>query len=433
MSNGLFRRILAGTGANAFGQAVNIGIQLASLPLFLWRWDLATYGQWLLLSAVPAYVAMADVGMVTTAGNRMTMALGAGQVTEARRVFQTAQAFMLLVCGALALLLVPAILLLPLSVLGDTSARIALSALVLGVLMSLCGGLSEAVFKATGRYAQGTMLGNLVRLLEWGGYMLGLWLDGSFAAVALGGLAARTAGTLAAAWLSQASTHGLAWGLGEASGQEVRAMLRPALSFMVFPLTNAISFQGVTLLVGSLFGPAIVALFNTYRTIARVAVQLTAIFSHALWPEFSRLYGAGGSSAMLPLFRRGAWLAAAQAVGLSAMLYFAAPLLLRIWTHGEIEFVPSVMLLMLLYAMFGGLWHVPRILLMAINRHGSLALWTLLMGVACVAFAALFGHWWQLKGVVLAMLVTEVGIAGVCMGFALSVLRGAAPLVKVSA
>ena len=64
------RRILASTGSNAYAQATTIAIQLLSLPFFLSRWDLTTYGQWLILSAVPAYLSMADVGMVTAASNR---------------------------------------------------------------------------------------------------------------------------------------------------------------------------------------------------------------------------------------------------------------------------------------------------------------------------------------------------------------------------
>jgi hypothetical protein len=63
----MLRRILLGFGANAFSQAINIAIQLVSLPLFLLYWDASTYGTWLLLSALPGYLMMADVGMVLVA------------------------------------------------------------------------------------------------------------------------------------------------------------------------------------------------------------------------------------------------------------------------------------------------------------------------------------------------------------------------------
>jgi O-antigen/teichoic acid export membrane protein len=410
----MIRRVVSGMGANSFGLAITVGIQLVSLPLFLHYWDTSSYGTWLMLSAIPAYLSMADVGMVTAAGNKMTMATGKGDAREANRVFQSAQMFMGFVCGTIALLVIPLMLWAPLPGLETTDQRVALSALSVGVLVALFGGLSEAVFKSTERYATGTMLGNFVRLGEWLGFMIGLASVGSFAAVALGGLTVRLAGTLAVIVLAQRGNHGLRWGTHAADRAEIRSMLKPALSFMAFPLANALSFQGVTLLVGALFGPVAVALFNTYRTIARVAVQVTAIFSHALWPEFSRLFGQGAAAAVHSLFCRSALLGAAQALLLSLVLYFLSPWLLQIWTHGTIEFVPSLMLLMLLYATVGGLWHVPRVLLMATNQHVDLAYWSMSAGVLSVGLAWLMGNELQVNGVAAAMLLSELFTALVC-------------------
>ncbi len=408
------RRIIAGMGANSFGMAITIGIQLVSLPLFLHYWDTSTYGIWLMLSAIPAYLSMADVGMVTAAGNKMTMAMGKGDIPEANRVFQSALMFMAIVCGSLAILTVPLILWAPLPGLQTFDQRVALSALCVGVLLALFGGLSEAAFKSTERYAMGTMLGNFVRLGEWVGFMIGLVAVGSFAAVALCGLVVRLTGTLVGVVLTSQGKHGLHWGTQAAEKAEISAMIKPAVSFMAFPLANALSFQGLTLLVGALFGPVAVALFNTYRTIARVAVQVTAIFSHALWPEFSRLFGQGASSAIDKLFRRTSLFSAIQALLLSLILYFISPWLLQVWTHGAIKFVPSLMLLMLLYAAVAGIWHIPRVLLMSTNQHVGLAYWTLSAGMLSVGLAWVLSDLLHLNGVAVAMLISELFIAIVC-------------------
>lgn len=421
------RRILAGIGANSFGMAITIGVQLVSLPLFLHFWDISTYGVWLMLSAIPAYLSMADVGMVTAAGNKMTMAMGKGDLVEANRVFQSAQMFMALVCGAIALITLPIILFVPLPFLQSTDQRIALSALCIGVLVALFGGLCEAAFKSTHRYATGTMLSNYMRLGEWAGYMLGLMMIGNFAAVALFGCAARVIGTLIAVQLSKRGNHGIQWGMRGAERAEIHAMIKPAVTFMAFPLSNALSFQGLTLLVGALFGPIAVALFNTYRTIARVAVQVTAIFSHALWPEFSRLFGENAITVIHQVFRRSALLGAIQAFLLSAILYVAAPFLLRIWTNNSIEFMPNLMLLMLLYAAVAGVWHIPRVLLMATNQHVGLAYWSLAAAVLSVGLAWLLSGAMQLNGVVLAMLLSELFIAIACACLASAALSDSHP------
>lgn len=412
----MIRRVIAGIGANSFGIVITIGIQLVSLPLFLHYWDTATYGVWLMLSAIPAYLSMADVGMVTTAGNKMTMAMGKGDIPEANRVFQSAQLFMVIVCGTIAMLIVPLMLWAPIPGLESMDRRVALSAMSIGVLVALFGGgLSEVVFKSTQRYAKGTMLSNYVRLGEWLGSMLGLMLLGSFAAVALSALVIRLIGTIATMLLASRCEHKLCWGVNDADRDEIRSMVKPAVSFMAFPLANALSFQGVTLLVGVLFGPASVALFNTYRIIARMAVQVTAIFSHALWPEFSRLFGQGGILAVAKLYRRTALLGSVQSLVLSLVIYFLSPWLLQLWTHGAIEFVPSLMFLMLLYAAVGGIWHIPRVMLMASNQHVGLAYWSLAAGGLTVGMAWLLGKAYQVNGVAIAMLASELFIAIVCI------------------
>lgn len=411
----VIRRIVAALGANAFGQAVTIGIQLASLPLFLHHWDVATYGTWLMLSALPAYLSMADVGMVAAAGNRMTMAMGQGQATQANTVFQSALVFMLLTCTGVALLSLPTVMLAPIPGLDSSDERLALAALVGGVLLALFGGLAEAIFKATGRYALGTTLGTLIRLLEWAGWMVGLWVWGSFTAVAVGGLCARLLGVVATGLISRQDSAGLRWGTQHAHWGEVRSMLKPALSFMLFPLANAISFQGITLLVGQQFGPAVVALFNTYRTIARVAVQVTATFGHALWAEFSRLFGLGGGPATKPLYQRSLVLGLALSVGLSLVLCLIGPDLLRLWTHGAIGYQAGLMWALLAYAAICGSWHVPRVLLMATNQHIALAQWSLLAAALAFALSHGLGGVWGINGVGVGMLLAESAIALLCL------------------
>lgn len=413
-------------GAGAFGQAVVIVIQIFSLPLFLKQWDTATYGTWLLLSAMPSYLAMTDLGMVATAGNRMTMALGHGDKVEANRLFHSAFMFVLVMTGGAVLLSVPVALFAPFDSLQSADQRMAICLLILGVLVAQFGGLSDAIFRATGRFAQALMLGNVLRLLEWGGMMAGLYMAGTFTAVALGGLLVRVACTAVLVWVSAKGSHGLTWHWRQASMAEIKSLFKPALSFMVFPLSSALSLQGITLLVGHFFGPAVVAIFNSYRTIARVAVQATSILSNAVWGEFCFLFGKGGTEAVRPIYRRSLMLGAAGSVALSLILYFAAPLLLDVWSHGQIPFQAWPMLILLGYAAIAGTWHVPRVLLLSTNQHIGLAQWSLVGAVVAMGAAYLMQGPMGIEGVCLAMLASELLMAVVCLKLAHDFLRSGA-------
>jgi O-antigen/teichoic acid export membrane protein len=414
----IIKRVIAGVGANTYEQLANIFIQLVSLPIFLSHWDVKTYGTWLVITAIPSYLSMADVGMVTVAGNRMTMLAGAGDMAGANRVFQSAQMFILLACLTIAALVIPAALCLPVAMLASLDMRLALAALLAGVLLSLGAGLSGAAFRSTNRYALGISVTVTARLLEWLGGIAGLLLGGTFAAVAGGMLLVRVITLL---WQSRLCTRngcGLTWGLHHAHWAEVRAMLKPSLAFMTFPIANAITFQGFTLLTAHLLGPAAVAVFNTYRTVARVAVQVTSTLSHALWPEFARMFGSGEHRDLRHLLLRSSLLGALGAIALSLMLYFCAPLLLHIWTKGQIAFYPGPMSAFLLYAAIAGIWHIPRVILMATNQHGRLGIAALVISVLALLCAQVLGSSQQIMGLVMAMIVGELLSMAVCFWLA---------------
>ena len=412
------RRIIEGMGANAFGMVITIAIQLVSLPLFLYFWNLETYGKWLVLSAIPSYLSMVDLGMVTAAGNKMTMAMGRNDAFEANRIFHSAQAFIIIIIIALALLIIPTVFFAPLTWFDNMGQRIALAALSLSVLVGLFGGLSEAAFKASGRFALGTTLGHCVRLSEWLGSLLGLVLIGSFESVALGGLIIKSLSTIVLIKFNNKTIHALDWGLKFAQMSEIRMMFKPAISFMVFPLADALSFQGITILVGSIFGPISVALFSAHRTIARVLVQMTSILSYVLGPEFSMRFGEAGTKGIKTLYMRTSFLGVFQAVLSSVVLYFISPWLLKVWTHNEVYFDSSLMLCMLTYAAISGVWHIPRALLMATNQHAKLSLWILALSCLRIAFSWGLSQIYGLIGIVIALVLCELIAAVICINLA---------------
>lgn len=412
----LRQRLFAGSGANALGQAVTIGIQLFSLPLFLLHWDIATYGAWLIISAIPTYLSMADVGMVTAAGNKMTMAVARKDFNSANTVFQSAIVFMLLICGLILSVVFFVCFLIPVSILNiNLDQRIALAALSTGVVLSFFNGLAEAIFKANGKYAFGTILGNLIRLGEWCGAMVGLWLVETFSSVAFGALLMRILGIIFIIFLSRTEINKVRWGIHCANKSEIFEMAKPAISFMLIPVGFALSFQSVTILIGVLLGPAALALFNVYRTLARVAVQFTGVFSSTLWPEFSRLYGISGFSVVLPLYKRASKLGFILPILVSLALYIAAPTILKIWTRDAIHFHKSLMIFMLLYATVSGWAHVSRTLLMATNQHFVLGIAALAVAIGQLVCMKILGDGLSLDRVGLILLLSELSVLFVCL------------------
>ena len=428
------KRVIAAMGANSFGQGIIVLTQLLSLPLYLHFWDMSRYGMWLMISALPTYVSMTDVGMVTAAGTRMTMDMARGSVDAANAVFQSAFAFMLIVCGAVAALCIPLALLVPLKGLHTWDERIALAVLLCSTLLALFGGLNEAMFKATGRFASSLMVSNLTRLAEWAGWMAGLAIFGTFSAVAITGLVCRALSLSIAIYAANRGARGLRWGLAAASFSEIKSLIRPAVAFMSFPLSNALSIQGVTLLVGTLFGTATLAIFNAFRTLARITTQATSIFAHSLNVEFATRYSVAGGSGVKDAYFHAVRLGAAIALATSLLVYLLSPPLLAFWSHHRIAFRADLMSVLAVYAAFTGLWHVPRALLISTNEHVGLSLWTLVWAATSLLMSLALGKLLGVVGVALGITLAEAGIAITCNMVALHIARasaGSAIVVKV--
>jgi hypothetical protein len=55
-------RLFRGASATALTPIVTAVIQLAAMPCFLHFWGAAKYGDWLILSAIPSYLSLRDLG-----------------------------------------------------------------------------------------------------------------------------------------------------------------------------------------------------------------------------------------------------------------------------------------------------------------------------------------------------------------------------------
>lgn len=411
---GLFKRIAAGVGANAFGQMVNLVIQIASVPLFLHYWDVSTYGQWVLLSAAPAYFSMADVGVVSVAMNQMTMLISQGETKDAQKIFRSAGMFLFLMIGFALLISCVVTFLLPGDWLQEDAWRSALLILIACSLLGMGCSLFDAVFRASGRYAEGVYAINTVRLVEWGGMVLGVAWLGTIPAAASGMLIGRAVGSIGAWIYARFRCPIFDWKFQLGSFSEIRRMLGPAFGFMAFPIGNSISIQGMTMLVGALLGAGGLASFNAYRTISRSTIQLVSLLSHALWPEFSRLYGAGNIAGLREAFRRGSMASAALAISAGTTMYFLTPYVLSVWTHGKIAYVSTWGVAFAIATILGGLWHVPRIFLLAINKHISISVHYVCASVMMLVFSWGLGDLIGMLGALVAMIAFEAYMWGAC-------------------
>jgi hypothetical protein len=113
MDSGTKRRLALGFASNWVGTLVATIIQFVQVAVFFRFWATSVYGDWLIVSAIPTYLAFSSIGFGNVASNEMTMLNSAGDREGALRVFQSCWWLISLICAAVGLLLVPVLYLVP--------------------------------------------------------------------------------------------------------------------------------------------------------------------------------------------------------------------------------------------------------------------------------------------------------------------------------
>src|SRR5271154_7624064 len=96
-SDRLRERFVRGFGVSALSPVVTAAIQLGSVPLLLHAWGATKYGEWLLLSAVPSYLTLSDLGFGDASGSDMCMRVASNDKEGALETFQSSWVLVTLV------------------------------------------------------------------------------------------------------------------------------------------------------------------------------------------------------------------------------------------------------------------------------------------------------------------------------------------------
>jgi hypothetical protein len=69
----IYKSIAKNYAANVFGMGINFLNQIAMVPLFIARWGVDKYADWILITAFSSFFAMADMGLSTVAINEFVI------------------------------------------------------------------------------------------------------------------------------------------------------------------------------------------------------------------------------------------------------------------------------------------------------------------------------------------------------------------------
>ena len=392
----------------------NTVIQLIQVPIFFHFWATAVYGDWLIVNAIPSYLAFSSIGFGNVASNEMTMLNSAGDREGALRVFQSCWWLIALICAAVGLLLVPVLYFIPVATLLNIHAitpsdtKWIVFYLGISVLLGQLEQLMGAAYTCVARYPYGSFLKSMISLAAFLATMAPIVLGYGPRTTALVFAIANVLGTLTLGLFVRKDIPWIEFGWRHARFAEIRALAAPAFAFMAFPIGNAFNLQGTLMAVGYALGPVDVAIFSSARTVSRIALQMVEMVNNTFWPELSLAFGAGSEDLLRTLHRRACQLALILATAIVLCMMLFGPWFLTHWTGGHVPPSRTLLAILLFVVILYSLWSTSSTLAKALNQHQRLAAWYIAGTGVTVFFTYLLARRYGLYGAAASLILSEI-------------------------
>ncbi|QYC09812.1 lipopolysaccharide biosynthesis protein [Brevundimonas nasdae] len=403
------KRVFAGAGANVINLLYVTLVTGLSVPVLTHAWGVRDYGLWVMLSALPTYLALSDFGFSTAATNDIAMNVARDELDTAVQTFQSVWALNLLIGGGVVAAAVLACLGTAMFVGNATITLYASTALILTIYAVACL-LSRSflgALRATGNYAQGSFLNDTFQFVEGCASLAAAYLGGGFLGAATALLAIRLLDILALYGLLRSKVSWLPIGFRHASQRTLKRLIGPAFGSMSIPISLALNMQGVALVVGLAISPTATAVITTSRTVSRIAVQVISAVNRALVPELSAASAQGDHAAIQKIEKLNTVMLVGVAVPAAVFFGVFGSDLIGIWTGGQVA-PPQIVVALLGLAMgIHSIWFFGTNLLSATNAHGRMATGLLPSAIVTVVLAKLGSDHWGLEGAAAAVAAGE--------------------------
>ncbi|MET3614939.1 O-antigen/teichoic acid export membrane protein [Rhizobium aquaticum] len=406
------RRIATGSVANLAGVGISALLQLLTVPVLASAWGPERFGLWMMLTTIPTYFALTDLGFAQAATTDMTIKAARQEHESVLATFQSVG--LLFVASSATVFALSTLLLMP-GILSDAQSEYwmiqnaGIIVLLTGYsALALVSQVTLAGFRATGNYAVGTLVYDSLVLVEGLAALLIAFLGGDFRAVAITFIVMRLFGLAIHYSYLRVRVPWLYLGFGHANFEELKRLLAPALAAMMIPVALAINLQGVVLLVGIVLSPASVALLAPVRTASRVIIQVIGVVNRATMPELGRAFGANAEVAISKLLKLNLLMVLVMLVpGGIAFAVFGAQFVTW-WSGGHIVPPKSFVEIMALSMVIHGCWYFGSNVLLATNSHTALAKYILGSSIVSLILLVVFAQRFGLVGSAIALALSEL-------------------------
>ncbi|MBS1801939.1 MAG: hypothetical protein JST28_01160 [Acidobacteria bacterium] len=393
-------------------QGVNVVTQFLLPPIFLHRYGIAGYGEWLTLTAAVGYLSTLNFGLHTFTNNQVAICYNRGELEEAKTLQATSMLLLLrIVFGAA--ILTSIVFLLPINVwlgvkLSRSMVDTTLYLLGLQLLVRMPMALILGTFLVIGISYRGSNWNNAAALTTTLATAAMAFAQCSFAWIAAQqALTQVLFFTLATLDLRRKAPQ-LIPRLRFARPSRTPEILRQSGYFGLIFWSNFLVFQLPLILMQRMLGPSSVVAFSVTRTIYSMSRQALTSMTQALGQEVTEYYGKQQWGRLFRLYELSERIVLAMIPAVTIGTLLATPLLIAAWLHKPSLYDPHLCIIMALISAAMGIKEHKYQFQVSTNQHRSLARVTFWSYLAMSALGALSIYMFGPIGFVFLWMITEV-------------------------
>lgn len=368
-AGGSYARLKEALMAILLGRGLMAVRQLVLVPVLIHAWGVNYYGAWLMLSALPTFLSMSNLGLGSSTNIKVGIDVAAGNRVGAAQAFATGQWILLVACCVSVGLVYASAGYFDLGRgLIDRSA-IVTALLLAGVFVQMLCVTMMGWWVGIGRPSRGHDFLNLQSALVFFASLAVPLLGGDAFHLAWASLVAGLLGYALFAHFTakNAGFSAWGWGLSLVRRRVAGELLGKGLGYQLSALWQALLFQGGLVIAGLQLGEATAALLGAVRVLVRAGNQLVEVVGIGFASEMLLVHAHGDRAAVVRAFSAGLFMSVAGASLIAMGIMLCGPIVFGWWTSGNFDVPYAVWAVFAVSLLPYSIWSLGAALQRAMN------------------------------------------------------------------
>lgn len=375
--------------SGAINRIIVILSQVILVPLFISTRGREYYGEWLILSTLPAYLSASDFGINVTVTNAICASVANNNRTEALKLYHGSNnAFIKLTIIGLFLYIISCIIfdwstIMHTKISTEWEVESSLLFLITSVFCTFFLGSTLSVFIAEGRYDKYQNTLTILQVIDIINIIINLLLSGTIFSISISSFILR----LFFLWVTILKIKKIyKWFYFGFKNNlsSIIYLLPTSIYYMITTIAQGLILQGTTYIIGSKLGTIELVSFNTTRTLLNSIKSFVGVFYHSFLSNFTIAFAKNNYKEAKRTYLQMMVGSILLASSFAIVLYLFGNEIIKYWTVNKVGIDRIVLLILLLSSFFNTLWNASYSVLNSANCNKEIGLSYLIMCIMTI-------------------------------------------------